>query len=199
MDAVSIMNGEAPMNARSKLPVYITGLTDNPAVFNYIVSFYYKITSPGIFNAGIVSASLGMLAVIGMYFLLRLLFGINTALAVSLLFAVMKWHVVFSRTVYHAGFSILLLILTLYYAHRVYINRKTGDFLVFAAAFSMSLYTFQAARAIPFAIAACLVFAALKDFDFINLKCRPAGAPPTQKAFTRALKPKFSTGSITKK
>ncbi|MFP4466874.1 MAG: glycosyltransferase family 39 protein [Candidatus Goldiibacteriota bacterium] len=168
MDAVGIMNSEKPMYADSKLPVYIRGLTDNPAVFNYIIASYYKMTSPGIVNARTAAAFLGVLAVIAFYFLLRALFGVNTALAASFLFASMKWHVVFSRTVYHAGFSVLLLILAVYYAHRAYVNRKTADFIVFAAVFSMSLYTFQAARAIPFAFAACLVFAGIKEPGFIK-------------------------------
>jgi 4-amino-4-deoxy-L-arabinose transferase-like glycosyltransferase len=168
MDSVSIMNGKVPDGADSRLPVYIRDLTDNPAMYNYIMAACFRLTGGGVVEAREVSAVTGMLAVAAMYFLLRLLFGPAGAACGGLLFAVMRWHVTFSRTIYHVGFAIFLLIPVLYFFFLALKSKNPRNFILLGIVSGLAVYTYQAARAIPFAMAAAALFLAVFDREYFK-------------------------------
>ncbi|MFP4466875.1 MAG: glycosyltransferase family 39 protein [Candidatus Goldiibacteriota bacterium] len=152
-DAFCIMQDEPLMDAPA-FPVYTKSLTDNPAAFNYMIAAVYKAIKPGITQARIATAFIGLAAVIALYFLLRGLFGVYTAFFITVIFAALKWPVIYSRLVYHAALMVPLLIIAVYYAVRAVRYGKWGDYIVLGFSAGFVLHTYQAARMAPLAIAA---------------------------------------------
>ncbi|HDT15132.1 MAG TPA: hypothetical protein ENN55_02880, partial [Firmicutes bacterium] len=129
LDSYYIMQDKQPLNSFSKHPVYIGPITDNPAMYNYLIAAVYQIIGVGVVESRAASAFLGLLAVAAMYFLLYYLFGGAAAFAGGILFAAMKWHVAFVRIIFHSGFSVFILILVLYFGYKVFKERRWRDFI----------------------------------------------------------------------
>ncbi len=165
-DTIDIMENRIPAGGDSAMPVYIKTLTDNPALYNYFVSFFYAVAGYGDTQARIAGIAAGVLAVIAMYFLLRYLFGPGVAAAGGFLFAVMQWHVTLSRLIYHAGFAVLLFIFVLYFMYRAYKTGKKSDYVFLGFVLGLSFYTYQAARMIPPALLLSCAFALIFDPGF---------------------------------
>lgn len=160
-DTIDIMNGVIPDGAYSSLPIYIKTLTDNPTLYNYYVSFVYAVFGQGDTQSRMAGAVMGILFVIGMYFLLRFLFGPGAAMAGGFLTAVMSWHITLSRLIYHAGFSVLVLVFVLYFMYRVIKRGKKFDYILLGITAGFSLYTYQAARIIPVILIIICSFSAI--------------------------------------
>ncbi len=171
LDTMDIMENRVPDGGNSALPVYIKTLTDNPALYNYFVSFFYAIAGNGDIQARFAGITAGVLAVIALYFLLRYLFGPAVAAAGGFLFAAMRWHITLSRLIYHAGLAVPLFIFVLYFMYKAYRNGKTSDFALLGITLGLSLYTYQAARVIPVALFLICACALILDQDFRKKQC----------------------------
>jgi len=167
LDSYYIMKEKQPMDARQKYPVYIHGLTDNPAMFNYIMSAGFKLIGSGVVEARVITAFLSVLGIISFYFLLRFLFGIKIALFGLLFLSFMRWHITFSRLILHPSFAIFVFIIFLYFLFKTLKEEKLYQFLFLGLALGLSQHTYQAARAIPFAILLLLIFWFFKKPDFL--------------------------------
>ena len=118
LDIIDVLNGA--------LPIYIGVPTDNPAVFLYFGAAMFKFFGAGIEQLRLVSAVVGTLTFISFYFLLRYMLGQKTALFGAFIFAVMKWHVWFSRMGLHDIFSFIFIFLYILRQGRI---KKTDGLL----------------------------------------------------------------------
>lgn len=165
-DSYYIMEGKQPLDSRQKYPVYIHGLTDNAAMFNYIMAAGFKLIGVGVVEARIITAFLSILGIISFYFLLRFLFGVKIALFGLLFLSFMQWHVTFSRLILHPSISLPILFIFLYFLFKTLKNERGYQFLFLGITLGLTLHTYQAARAIPFALLLILIFLIFKKPDF---------------------------------
>ena len=166
LTAIDIINNQS-------LPVYIgPQAPNNAAAFMYYIAVIFKFFGIGVAQLRLTSAIMGILAVPALYFLIRSLAGPVPALVGSFLLAVMRWHIVFSRIGFHAAFSVVAVILVMYFTFRAYHNRSRADFMLLGATLSFSLYTYQSARLVPFVLLLFIVFLSLKDRDFLRKNYR---------------------------
>lgn len=101
----------------------------------------------------------GVLAVLGLYFLVRELFGVEIALASSFFMAVSFWAVNFSRIGFRAGLMVPVLIWSFYFLYRgLEINPTLGvkksrhrmlDFIIAGILFGFGFYTYISFRFAP--------------------------------------------------
>ena len=108
----------------------------------------------------------GVLAVLGLYFLARELFGAEIALVSSFFMATSFWAVNFSRIGFRAGLMVPVLIWSFYFLIRgfnlttsdvVKMRRRTSDFIIAGILFGLGFYTYIPFRFAP--ILALLAFA----------------------------------------
>ncbi len=94
----------------------------------------------------------GILAVLGLYFLAKLLFSVETALVSSFFMAVSFWAVNFSRIGFRAGLMLPFLIWSFYFLLRGFRICRTekfvpiGNFIIAGILFGLGFYTYIAYR-----------------------------------------------------
>ncbi len=167
-DAMDIIRGITPSGADSALPVYIRAITDNPALYNYFMGGLFPFVGEGIVGARTATAVAGLLTAVSFYFIIRYMFGWRAAVLGGLLFAVGSYPVSYSRLVYHASFAMLPYMFTMYFAVKVYNERKWSDFILLGVVMAIALQTYHAARIIPFAYAMLLALCFVGDRGFIK-------------------------------
>jgi len=100
----------------------------------------------------------GVLAVLGLYFLARELFGAEIALVSSFFMATSFWAVNFSRIGFRAGLMVPVLIWSFYFLIRgfnlttsdvVKTRRRTSDFIIAGILFGLGFYTYISYRFAP--------------------------------------------------
>ncbi|MBN2754202.1 MAG: glycosyltransferase family 39 protein [Candidatus Goldbacteria bacterium] len=167
-DAMDIIRNVMPHGADSTLPIYIRAITDNPALYNYFMGGLFPLVGEGIVGARAATAVAGLLTAVSFYFLIRYMFGWRAAVLGGFLFAVGNYPVTYSRLVYHASFAMLPYMFTMFFALKVYNERKLFDFIILGLAMAISIQTYHAARIIPFAYAAILCLCFFGDRGFIK-------------------------------
>ena len=124
----------------------------------------------------IVSASIGLLTVLGLFLLASEFFGLaerkrtasneaasscsrTRALIAAFLLAISLWHVIFSRMGFNAILTPLVAAFSFYFLIRAFRGLKSLDFLLAGALLGLSLHTYLSNRLLPFvAVAAFLLF-----------------------------------------
>ncbi|MBX4211295.1 MAG: glycosyltransferase family 39 protein, partial [Candidatus Yanofskybacteria bacterium] len=96
-----------------------------------------------------VSALFGTLTVIGLYFLVRLLFNRYLAAAASFLLAVSFWHVNFSRIGFRAIMAPFFIVWGLYFFWKGLASGKISMFVTSGLMWGLGMYTYIAFRAMP--------------------------------------------------
>jgi 4-amino-4-deoxy-L-arabinose transferase-like glycosyltransferase len=166
LTAQGILSGKLP-------PVFdlSSGVTSASATL-YILAAFFKFFGIGVVQIRLVSAVAGILTVPALYFFIRYISGPLPAIIGGLLFAAMRWNVVFSRIGFNAIFAVLMVILILYFAIRAFYGEKIFDFILLGFSLAFSLYTYQSARLAPFVIIVFAVFVFIRDGKFFgrNLK-----------------------------
>ena len=99
-----------------------------------------------------VSATFGVLTVLGLYLLVRLLFNWQIASIASFYLAISFWHVNFSRIGFRAIMIPFLLVWGFYFLWRGLRNFRFGDFTLSGIFFGLGLHTYIAFRFVPFII-----------------------------------------------
>jgi hypothetical protein len=158
VNAMNIIRAIKSPAGDSAVPFYFEGLSDNPAMREYIISAVFKFAGAGITQARAAMALMGVLTVAAFYFLLRYLFGQWPAAAGSALLAFSGWHVMFGRFLFHGGLAVFFMALVLYFAYRAYYGGKLQDFMLLGLLAALSQYSYHAAKGIPFALAACGIY-----------------------------------------
>jgi 4-amino-4-deoxy-L-arabinose transferase-like glycosyltransferase len=172
LDSYNISRGIVPEDSSSKLPVYINGITDNPAFYNYMIGFFYSFMPAGITTAREASALIGVLAVAAFYFLARAMLGCRAAIIGGFLFAVSRWHFTFSREVIHAGFSVFAVCLALYFCWIAYKRPSIMHFILAGLTSSICAYSFQAGRAFPLFPALFFIYVFLSEPGYFRRNWR---------------------------
>jgi hypothetical protein len=182
ISAIDILNGKP-------LPIYISN--DNgisTAVFNGFsavtnMSVYYMAAIFNYFGAGAVqmrvaSSITGILAVPAIYFLIRYIGGPAPAILGAFILAIMRWHFNFSRVAFNSVEAVLMAVFVLYFAVRVYYEKKAVDFILLGAVAAASLYSYQNTRLIPLWLAVFTAYAVITNKNFFenNKKKVIAGA-----------------------
>ncbi|PKL92829.1 MAG: hypothetical protein CVV21_00350 [Candidatus Goldiibacteriota bacterium HGW-Goldbacteria-1] len=155
-----------------KYPVYVGGDIMHAAFPIYIVSFVFKIFGAGIVQARATMAVIGIVSVVAVYFLTRRMFGVKTAFAVGIIFAVMRWHVNFSRISFYCIYGVLIGILAVYFIYMALSRKKTFDFVMMGALLGLNAYGYVPGRMLYPAVIVTALFLAVKNFAFYreNLK-----------------------------
>ena len=134
------------------LAIKLSGLSAQTGVEPWVLRLFPAIT--------------GVLAVLGLYFLARELFGAEIALVSSFFMATSFWAVNFSRIGFRAGLMVPVLIWSFYFLIRgfnlttsdvVKMRRRTSDFIIAGILFGLGFYTYIPFRFAP--ILALLAFA----------------------------------------
>jgi 4-amino-4-deoxy-L-arabinose transferase-like glycosyltransferase len=171
-EGIAIMNGTVSEGADSALPVYIEGLTQQAAMYNYFIAVIFKFLGVGPVQIRLASVIFGILCVPAFYFLVRYLFNARLAIIGAFLLAVTRWHINFSRIGFVGIVSVFFVIVCIYFAYRAYKNKGSLDFILLGAATSLSLYSYIAARFIPigFVIFMAYIFFTEASFFRQNVK-----------------------------
>ena len=137
------------------------------ALFFYFLALSVKIWGRGVWQHDIVSAAIGVLSILGCYFLAKRLYGVKTALLAAFLMAVSTWHIVLSRTAFRAVMIPLFTSFTLYFTVRLFqakTDREKFWSAIFAGAFfAGGFYTYIAYRIMPVIIAVIGFFLLMAD------------------------------------
>ena len=104
----------------------------------------------------VVSAIVGILTVLGLYFLTRRLFNWQIASIASFLMAVSFWHVTFSRIGFRAIMAPLLIVWGAYFFWKGLGTTRMRDFAISAIFWGLGFYTYISFRIMPFVLLVAL-------------------------------------------
>lgn len=104
-----------------------------------------------------VSAIFGFLTVLGLYFLVKLLFNWQIASIASFYLAVSFWHTVFSRIGFRAIMIPFLMVWGFYFLWRGLRNLRLGNFALSGMLLGLGAHTYIAFRFVPFVVIFVLV------------------------------------------
>lgn len=121
-------------------------------LFINIQALFLKIFGPEPWVLRSVSATFGLLTILGLYLLVRLLFNWQIASIASFYLAVSFWHVNFSRIGFRAIMIPFLIVWGLYFLWRGLRNLKFSNFALSGLFFGLGLHTYIAFRFMPFVI-----------------------------------------------
>ncbi len=171
-DAMKIMKGENTLGTGTSLPIYVRSVADNPALNVYALTAWFKIFGVGVTEARTAMGFLGVLGVIALYFLLRLIGGIQTAIIGAFLYSYFYYNVVFNRIMFHAGIASLYLIICLYFFFRLFKYMAWSDFILFGITLGLTQHTYYASRAIPVIFGIILIYLLIirKSYITKNIK-----------------------------
>lgn len=115
----------------------------------------------------IVSAFVGTLTVLGLYFLVRKVFNWQIAAIASFLLATSFWHTMFSRIGFRAIMAPFFVVWGFYFFWRGISSARVWNFVVSGLCWGLGMYTYIGFRAMPLALILTLVaywFSVKKDF-----------------------------------
>jgi len=155
-----------------KYPVYVGGDIMHAAFPIYIVAFVFKLFGAGIVQGRATMAVIGIITAVAVYFMTRRMFGIKAAFIMGLIFAVMRWHVNFSRITFYAIYAVLIGVLAVYYIYMALSRKKTFDFAMMGGLLGLNAYGYVPGRMLYPAVIVTALFLAVKNFAFYreNLK-----------------------------
>jgi 4-amino-4-deoxy-L-arabinose transferase-like glycosyltransferase len=138
-------------------PVFIGDRTQLPALFFYVFALALKLVGHGILALRLVSTAAGILTLVFTYLLARELFDRRVAALATLLLAVMRWHVNFSRFAVHGILTPLFMAATLFFLVRGLKGKGTSSFVAAGIMMGVGLQGYYSFLLVPFVIAPFLV------------------------------------------
>lgn len=123
-------------------------------LFIYLLALFYYFFGVSVFTIRLVSALVGVLTVIFLFFLINYLFDENSAFFSTFLLAVSKWHIHFSRIAFRAITTPFFVIIFFYFFfHSIHENQKKIKKMIFAICAGLTLalgmYTYLSFRLVP--------------------------------------------------
>ena len=109
-------------------PVWLTGISPDPALRMYWQAFIFLLFGPSILSLRLVPILGGLIGVFGAYLLSRELFGWRTGLTAGILVAVSSWHVNFSRLDLSGIWAVSFDVFTGYFLMKAFRTRRYLDF-----------------------------------------------------------------------
>lgn len=137
--------------------------------YMYAASLFIKIFGNSLFAYRLPQALLGVLSILVLYLLLKKTTNRFTAYIGALLLAVSPWHIISSRWGLDANPAPFLILFALYFFVKGCQDKKTWSYLLSAALFSLSLYTYASTYiVVPIMLVILLIYALVRRY--ITLK-----------------------------
>lgn len=144
-------------------------------LFPWLLGLAFWLFEPTVLVARGVSAVAGTLAVVLFFPVARRFFPASWALAATAAFAVFRWHVHFSRTIFRAGLASPLILLVIFLFLRWRERRHSIDAALCGAAMGACLYTYISLRVVPFLVALWIGWLAVKKSLSLRLEWKQIG------------------------
>lgn len=133
--------------------------------YMYAASLFIKIFGNSLFVYRLPQALLGILSVFVLYLLLKKTTGRFIAYTGALLLAVSPWHIMTSRWGLDANPAPFLILFGLYFFVKGCQDKKTWSFVLAAALFSVSLYTYASTYiVVPIMLVILLIYALVRRY-----------------------------------
>ncbi len=142
MDAVAIMEGRL-------VPPFGTGWDRHPSMFSYLQAFTMKVFGMNVTGVRMLSAIAGTLTLLGLYLLVRRMFGRWAAMVAAFLLAVSHWHIHFSRLAMNDIEVPLLTMLIVYFLYRGVESRRPLDYCLSGMSLGLCFYFGNKSHLLP--------------------------------------------------
>ena len=137
-------------------------------MFHYMVALSQLLFGRTQFAIQITAATVGAATLGVFYVLTRRLFDTRLALIATFLLSISGWHLTFSRVGWRAILVPLFVALLFYFLTKALEERRMRDFVLAGVALGLSLGTYDAARVLPFAAAALIIYDLLRTPSLIR-------------------------------
>lgn len=151
MDAVHILEGD-------RVSPFLTGWFNHPNFSFWSVALTMKVFGMNLFGLRFFSVLLGTLMVLPFYGLVRIWFGIRTAIIAAVLLAVMDVSVYFGRLGLNNITTPFFLVMGFYFLARGLRSLRTLDFILSGYGFMLTLYFYFGGRLTPVMVAVVLAY-----------------------------------------
>lgn len=132
---------------------YAEGGHPREALFPWLLGLAFALAEPTVLVARCVSAACGSLAVALFFLVARRWFTPAWALYATAAFAVFRWHIHFSRTIFRAGLASLLMLLVVWLFLRWRERKRPLDAVLCGGAVGLCFYTYISLRVVPLLLA----------------------------------------------
>lgn len=147
---------------------YVAEAWGRETMFHYVIAFFQLILGPTQWAIQLASITVGIATLVAFYFLVRRLFGFRLALLATFLLSVSGWHVTMSNVGWRAILVPLFIGLVFYFLVKAAQERRLRDFVLAGILLGLSLDTYDAARVLPFAAAAYLLYEIIRNPTLIR-------------------------------
>lgn len=137
---------------------YVAQAWGRETMFHYMVAFSQLLFGPTQFAIQITAVAAGTATLVVFYLLMRRMFEARLALVATFLLSVSGWHLTFSRVGWRTILVPLFAALLFYFLTKAFEERRLRDFVLAGVALGLSLYTYDAARVLPFAAALLILY-----------------------------------------
>ena len=144
------------------------GQVGHETTLAYVIAGYQRLVGSTAFAIELGAVSIGIATLVAFYFLMRRMFDTRVALVSTLLLGVSGWHMTFSRVGWHAILVPLVEALTFYLLLVALKSRRVRDFLLAGVAVGLSLYTYDAGKAIPVSVIVFLAYLLIRNRGLIR-------------------------------
>jgi 4-amino-4-deoxy-L-arabinose transferase-like glycosyltransferase len=151
MDALSIFQGD-------RVSPFMTGWFSHPNFSFYSIAIMMKVFGTGLFGLRIFSVVLGTLMIVPFYGLVRIWFGVRSAIIAAALLAVMDVSIYFGKLGLNNITTPFFLVVGFYFLFRGMKSLRTLDFILSGYGFMLTLFYYFGGRLTPFVVGAVLVY-----------------------------------------
>ena len=151
MDAVGILEG-------NHVSPFETGWFSQPNFYYWGIALAMKLFGTSLFGLRMFSTLVGALMVLPFYPLVKMWFGIRTAIIATLLLAFSDVAIHFSRAEFSNITTPAFLVAGFYFLFRGLRGRRTLDFILSGYAFMLSMYFYLGGRITPFLLLGVFAF-----------------------------------------
>ena len=151
MDAIGILEG-------NHVSPFETGWFSQPNFYYWGIALTMKLFGTSLFGLRMFSTLVGALMVLPFYPLVKMWFGIRTAIIATLLLAFSDVAIHFSRAEFSNITTPAFLVAGFYFLFRGLRGRRTLDFILSGYAFMLSMYFYLGGRITPFLLLGVFAF-----------------------------------------
>ncbi|MCH7580085.1 MAG: glycosyltransferase family 39 protein [Chloroflexi bacterium] len=155
---------------------YVAEAWGRETMFHYMVALSQLLFGQTQFAIQITAVTIGIATLGAFYLLMRRLFDTRLALIATFFLSISGWHLTFGRVGWRTILVPLFVALVFYFLTKALEERRMRDFVLAGVALGLSLYTYDAARVLPFAAAALIVYELLRTPSFIRTHFLHLGA-----------------------
>ncbi len=151
MDAIGILEGD-------HVSPFMTGWFSHPNFSFWGAALSMQVFGVGLFGLRMMSTIFGTLMLLPFYLLVRLWFGVRTAIIAGVLLAVMDVSIYFSKLGLNNITTPFFLVAGFYFLFRGLHGRRTLDFIWSGYAFMLTMYFYFGGRLTPIMVALVIVY-----------------------------------------